>query len=224
METLFCPTFVARGGCDDPQCSFNHTNCILCQKSGLSRWALWDHFQTADHKKNLNRYMDTMWRCPVCNVSLKLKNRSRHEGRKFHRKKLAKLSAQKLPSTAQQSITSGPAQQQSPLSTNPTYRCNICQKRVSLPQWEEHLLDPSHARKVRLVSYSQALKEGSRDKFGITIMPAELDFGIIDLSTLFSWPTRENVFYIQLEEGEARLANIRLSSPQGSLAAFRDVK
>ncbi|KAG8916916.1 hypothetical protein FRC01_002784, partial [Tulasnella sp. 417] len=53
-------------------------------------------------------------------------------------------------------------------------------------------------------------------------MPAELDFGIIDLSTLPSWPTRENVFYIRLEKGEARLANIQLSSRLGSLATFRD--
>ncbi|KAG8894768.1 hypothetical protein FRC01_012771, partial [Tulasnella sp. 417] len=106
--------------------------------------------------------------------------------------------------------------------TNPTYRCNTCQIRVPLPQWERHLFDPVHARKVRLATYGQALEEGSRDKFGVTIVPAELDFGIIDLSTLSTWPTRENVFYIRLEEGEARLADIQLSSSLGSLAAFRD--
>ncbi|KAG8894824.1 hypothetical protein FRC01_012723, partial [Tulasnella sp. 417] len=87
----------------------------------------------------------------------------------------------------------------------------------------QHMPDPNHARKVRLTTYSQALEEGSRDKFGIKIVPAELDFGIIDLSTLSTWPTRENVFYIRLEEGEARLADIQLSSSLGSLAAFRDI-
>lgn len=90
--------------------------------------------------------------------------------------------------------------------------------------WEAHLLDPAHTRKLRLAAYSQALEDGSRDKFGVVIMPADLDLGIIDLSTLSSWPTRENVFYIRLEEGEARLATIRLTSRLGSLAAFREAK
>ncbi|KAG9042596.1 hypothetical protein FS837_010665 [Tulasnella sp. UAMH 9824] len=75
---------------------------------------------------------------------------------------------------------------------------------------------------MRLAAYSQALADGSRDKFGIVIMPADLDFGVIDLSTLSSWPTRENVFYIRLEEGEARLATIQLTSRLGTLAAFRE--
>ncbi|KIO21489.1 hypothetical protein M407DRAFT_80331 [Tulasnella calospora MUT 4182] len=161
---------------------------------------------------------------------MNLKRRPRHERLPSHLANLARLSTQPPPSTVQQTTSRQSGQQQQPPlpsvvripPASPTHRCNICQTRIPLPLWEQHLLDPTHARKIRLALYNQALEDGSRDKFGVNIMPADLDFGVIDLSTLSSWPTRENVFYIRLEEGEARLENIRLTSRLGNLATFRD--
>ncbi|KAG8896113.1 hypothetical protein FRC00_006450, partial [Tulasnella sp. 408] len=104
----------------------------------------------------------------------------------------------------------------------PRVRCQLCKCKVALPQWDAHLHDPVHARNARLAGYRQALEEGGQDKFGVSVAQAELDFGIIDLGTLESWPTRENVFYVRLEEGEVTLTSIRLTSTLGAHAAFRD--
>lgn len=232
METIICPSFLASGRCTLLQCTLNHTNCILCQATGLTRDALWEHLGTVSHKKNERTYLETKWHCPTCNVDMKLKSRKRHEGLKSHRKKLAKLSARVPPPIAYQPVLNQPfgffrsqPVVPEPRSTYiPTYKCKECQIRVPQPQWEQHLLDPSHARKARLAAYSQALEEGTKDKFGINIVQTELDFGIIDLSTLSTWPTRENVFYLRLEEGEIRLNNIYMTSHLGSQASFRDQK
>ncbi|KAG9042355.1 hypothetical protein FS837_010960 [Tulasnella sp. UAMH 9824] len=100
--------------------------------------------------------------------------------------------------------------------------CGPCGRSIPLAKWNEHLHDPLHVRKARLTVYHQALEEGSRDKFGVSITQPELDFGIIDIGTLAEWPTRENVFYIRLEEGSVLLKNIQLTSQLGSQTQFRD--
>ncbi|KAG8904535.1 hypothetical protein FRC01_008687, partial [Tulasnella sp. 417] len=180
---------------------------------------------------------------------MKAKRRERHESRPGHLRKLAQLSAQQAsvaaepgpPASHQASIQySQPTQPVQPEQTLPAtssleepqtqpappppprVKCQLCKCKVALPDWDAHLHDPVHARNARLAGYRQALEEGSQDKFGVSIAQAELDFGIIDLSTLALWPTRENVFYVRLEEGEVTLTNIRLTSTLGALAAFRD--
>ncbi|KIO21487.1 hypothetical protein M407DRAFT_218212 [Tulasnella calospora MUT 4182] len=100
--------------------------------------------------------------------------------------------------------------------------CKLCDRNIPLAKWNEHLHDPLHVRKARMTVYHQALEEGSRDKFGVSITQPELDFGIIDISTLVEWPTRENVFYIRLLEGAVLLKSIGLTSQLGSQAQFRD--
>ncbi|KAG8911964.1 hypothetical protein FRC01_005376, partial [Tulasnella sp. 417] len=101
--------------------------------------------------------------------------------------------------------------------------CTLCGRSIPLAQWNDHLHDPVHVRKARLTVYHEALEEGSRDKFGVSITQPELNFGVIDISTLAEWPTRENVFYIRLLEGSVILRNIDLTSRLGSQAQFRDV-
>lgn len=102
--------------------------------------------------------------------------------------------------------------------------CNLCSRSIPLAQWNEHLHDPVHVRKARLTAYHQIVEDGSRNKFGVSITQPELDFGIIDISTLTEWPTRENVFYVRLEEGAVILKNIGLTSQLGSQTQFRDSK
>lgn len=113
----------------------------------------------------------------------------------------------------------------SAVPTRPTLvECTLCKWSIPLPRWNEHLHDPVHARRARVAVYHRALEEGSRDKFGVNIVQPELDFGIIDISSLAEWPTRENVFYIRLQEGAVFLRNIQLTSQLGSQSLFRDAK
>ncbi|KAG8924470.1 hypothetical protein FRC01_011457 [Tulasnella sp. 417] len=173
---------------------------------------------------------------------MKDSNRVNHLRTKRHRRLAAQLSAQ---TTSQPAVpratplTSVIAHSIPPARTtepNPSQllsvpfrhpastECTLCSRSIPLARWSEHLQDPFHVRKARLTVYHEALEEGSRDKFGVSITQPELDFGIIDIGTLAEWPTRENVFYIRLLEGSVLLKNIELTSQLGSQAQFRDSK
>ncbi|KAG8954847.1 hypothetical protein FRC04_010330 [Tulasnella sp. 424] len=182
---------------------------------------------------------------------MKTKRRARHESRPGHLKTLARLSAKQAgastghpsstanslpaqPPRSTQSVPSQPAQpppgagsqepQNQPTASapGPRVKCQLCKRHIPLPQWDGHLHDPQHSWNARLAGHRQALEEGSQNRFGINIVQAELDFGILDLSTLDSWPTRDNVFYVSLKEGEAILKTVRLTSSLGNLATFRE--
>lgn len=258
MADLFCPTFLSTGECLNPYCSLNHTNCILCQKMGLTREGLWDHIKGKKHRKRMKKYQrNVQWTCPTCNRTMETLSRRAHERGKRHRRMLAALSAQQTSNAAVATpapLTNVAAPPVPPLPVLPPpippppvptppvavpdhfqlpsavpsrpalVECTLCKCSIPLPRWNEHLHDPVHARRARVVVYHRALEEGSRDKFGVNIVQPELDFGIIDISSLAEWPTRENVFYIRLQEGAVFLRNIQLTSQLGSQSLFRDAK
>lgn len=238
MTDLFCPTFASSGVCNDPTCGLNHTNCVLCQLNGLSRSALWAHMQLQLHRKRLRGYYGSMnWTCPICNITMKLLSQAPHEAGQHHRHNLTLLAAQQTPqgggqgrsvpaaSTAHLPSRAGASEAPPATAGRATMvECPLCDRSIPLTKWNEHLHDPMHARKAKLAAFHQALEEGSRDKFGVNIVQAELDFGVIDVSSLSEWPTREDVFYIRLEEGPIKLEDVRLTSRLSSLSQYRDAK
>ncbi|KAG8911322.1 hypothetical protein FRC01_005776 [Tulasnella sp. 417] len=78
---------------------------------------------------------------------------------------------------------------------------------------------------VRMTAHGQGIADGSEDAYGISIMQAELDYGVIDLSTLENWPIRNNAFYLQVDPNaeEVVLKDVRSSSQIGVSAKLRDV-
>ncbi|KAG8994428.1 hypothetical protein FRB90_000435 [Tulasnella sp. 427] len=169
---------------------------------------------------------------------MKASRRERHENRPGHRAKLDALSAQpaaslvskynktkkkkKKPIPRQTQAPPAPSLPPPPIQSVSKHCCQVCHIKVKISEWEQHLRDQNHATKVWLATCNATLEEGSKDKYGMTIRPPNLDFGIIDLSTLTSWPTRENIFYLQQGAGEVRLADVQLTSSLGSLSEFRD--
>ncbi|KIO33704.1 hypothetical protein M407DRAFT_17322 [Tulasnella calospora MUT 4182] len=109
-----------------------------------------------------------------------------------------------------------------PPQRGPGVKCRLCERTVARHEWSQHLSDPGHARKARLATYQQALQEGTRDKLGISIITGDLDFGVVELDSLKDWPTREDSFYVQVDEDGYWIKNIRMTSTLGSFADFRD--
>lgn len=243
MSDLFCPTFVQTGNCPNLYCPFNHTICLLCQKSGLSRAELYNHIRTKTHLERLHQYQTTVsWRCPVCNITMVVRDRAQHEQGASHISKLVRLSAPAAPAVSKRSRpdTKGPksevkknprveAQEAPQTESGPSSRgarvnCGLCETSVARQEWSQHLYDPVHVRKARLVTYHQALKEGSRDKLGISIVTGDMDFGIVELDSLTDWPTREDSFYVQVEESGYRIKSIQMTSRLSNSAEFRDTR
>ncbi|KAG8978724.1 hypothetical protein FRC05_009997 [Tulasnella sp. 425] len=110
-----------------------------------------------------------------------------------------------------------------PASRGVRVKCGLCERTIARAEWSRHLSDPSHARKARLATYHQALQEGTRDKLGISIVTGDLDFGIVELDSLVDWPTREESFYVQVEESGYIIKNIQMTSRLGSFVDFRDL-
>ncbi|KIO28300.1 hypothetical protein M407DRAFT_22507 [Tulasnella calospora MUT 4182] len=201
--------------------------------------------QTDQHKLNYRRYTGKLpWRCEVCNRSMGLSSKKAHEKGKGHQRTLAQLSTKQPSSSAQapsrdnvtsphltsdhQSLqnrtpdTGGITNQRKPVKFT---RCTLCDRNVDFRLWDGHLFDPIHIQKARLAAYSQGIAEGSDDKYGISIIQAELDFGVIDLSTLADWPIRDDAFYLQVDANarEILLTDIQLSSRLETSAKLRDV-
>ncbi|KAG8924963.1 hypothetical protein FRC01_010849 [Tulasnella sp. 417] len=109
-------------------------------------------------------------------------------------------------------------------SRNPVVRCGLCERTIARREWSQHLSDPGHARKARLATYQQALREGTRDKLGVSIVTGDLDFGVVELDSLEEWPTREDSFYIQVDEDGYRIKNVRMTSSIGGFSEFRDTR
>lgn len=240
MADLFCPTFVQTGDCPNQYCPFNHTNCLVCQKSGLSRKDLYSHIRGKKHAARLRQFQSSVsWHCPVCNVTMAIEDRTRHESDISHTSRLAGLSV-RHPAERQTYRGQDPEFEprlnaglgsQKVYSTDwsnafrgPGVRCGLCKRAFAWQEWSQHLSDPGHARKARLATYQQALQEGTRDRLGVSIITGDLDFGLVELDSLADWPTREDSFYVQVEEEGYWITNIQMTSSLSSSAEFRDTR
>ncbi|KAG8993203.1 hypothetical protein FRB90_000747 [Tulasnella sp. 427] len=94
--------------------------------------------------------------------------------------------------------------------SNASIKCTLCNMFVFQKEWSQHLYDPGHARRARILTYHQALQAGVHDNIGINIVTGDLDFGIVELDSLAEWPIREDSFYVQvcrLSGSEVRFTN-----------------
>ncbi|KAG8954856.1 hypothetical protein FRC04_010339 [Tulasnella sp. 424] len=168
-----------------------------------------------------------------------VRDRAQHEQGASHISKLVRLSAPAAPAVSKRSrpdtkgpkleakkspggeIQEAPQTESGPSSRGARVDCGLCEKSIARQEWSQHLYDPVHVRKARLVTYHQALKEGSRDKLGISIVTGDLDFGIVELDSLTDWPTREDSFYVQVEESGYRIKSIQMTSRLSNSADFQ---
>ncbi|KAG8870410.1 hypothetical protein FRB97_009799 [Tulasnella sp. 331] len=102
--------------------------------------------------------------------------------------------------------------------------CALCKKDIPQSTRSRHLLTPGHKRKERFQAFKVALEESEKDKHGVVVAEERLDFGIVEMSTLRTQPTRVTPMHLTLEEeGTICLMEARMSSSVGSNAALRQV-
>ncbi|KAG8990105.1 hypothetical protein FRB90_001909 [Tulasnella sp. 427] len=106
---------------------------------------------------------------------------------------------------------------------NASIKCTLCSMSIFQKEWSQHLYDPGHARRARILTYHQALQAGVHNDTGINIVTGDLDFGIVELDSLAEWPIREDSFYVQVDEPGYRITRIRMTSRHGRFADFRDL-
>ncbi|KAG8917404.1 hypothetical protein FRC00_013657, partial [Tulasnella sp. 408] len=159
-----------------------------------------------------------------------IEDRTRHESDISHTSRLAGLSVRPPSKEAERQTHSGQdtefeARRNAGLGAQKLYStdwvkaprgtgvsCRLCERTIAQQEWSQHLSDPGHARKARLATYQQALQEGTRDRLGVSIITGDLDFGLVELDSLTDWPTREDSFYVQVEEEGYWIMNIQMTS------------
>ncbi len=62
--------------------------------------------------------------------------------------------------------------------------CALCNRDIPISAWSSHVRGKPHNRRQRFVPLQQALEDSEKDKHGVTVESAKLNFGLIDVSEI----------------------------------------
>jgi hypothetical protein len=218
MPPGLCPNVAVEGACTEIDCAYRYEahRCDLCRISRSSQSTFNQHLQSGKHLRNLSGGPPKTKRCLVCNVFVVggPHNIEQHERGARHTQGIAVYEGIGMPAPGM-------------LNDEPSNvrRCMSCNTDISDNIWTQHVVSILHRRAERFLAYKVALEKGKKDKHGIVVEEAKLDFGIVQVDSLRQQPTVTKPFHLTLtESGMIRLTQVRMSSSVGGYAAFRQVK
>ncbi|KAG8853053.1 hypothetical protein FRB96_008431 [Tulasnella sp. 330] len=217
MPLGLCPNIAATGTCTESDCEYRHSTyaCDLCGVLCRDASSLNQHNQGRQHKRNLAGGPRGAKRCLICDVVVDGNERvvQIHERGRRHQTGIKDYQEAGMPIPKMEDERPQNA-----------VHCTLCNKEIPQSVWSRHLLTPGHKRKERFQRYKVALEESEKDKHGVVVAEERLDFGIVEMGTLRTQPTRVMPMHLTLEEeGTICLMEARMSSSVGSNAALRQV-
>ncbi|OCH84003.1 P-loop containing nucleoside triphosphate hydrolase protein [Obba rivulosa] len=172
--TSICPDLLYDGVCNVDQCPKRHDAklCDICNVICVPDSSFDAHLRSAHHQANFAALEATKsLKCTLCNIIVTGRAPwNQHISGAAHRK------------TATAKGVSPQTEPVDPTTPSGHKRCSLCKRNIISNQWSSHLRGQDHRKREMVAGYKALYEQAQLDKNSVTVTPAEVHFGIVDMA------------------------------------------